>query len=170
MAGLANITRRGAVSSLLACLVSGPLRIVMAEARGLSIAIPNFLGGSHDEIEKGGVIARAIVSDLRSSGRFAPLDASLYTGKIVDIDTVPQFTAWRALGAEYLVNGQVALRSDERVKVGFRLWDTAARQLILGVQHFVSSDHLHRVPHVIADTIYERLTGQVGQFDRENKD
>ena len=66
--------------------------------------------------------------------------------------------------------GQVALRSDERVKVGFCLWDTAARQLILGVQHFVSSDHLHRVPHVIADTIYERLTGQVGQFDRENKD
>src|SRR5215831_4366714 len=76
VSGLASITRRGAVSWLLACLVPCPLRIVMAEAGGLSIAIPDFLGGSHDELEKGRILAQVIVSDLRSSGRFAPLDPS----------------------------------------------------------------------------------------------
>src|ERR1700736_863260 len=96
--GLANITRRGAASSLLAWLVPGPLRIAMTEARVLYIAIPDFLGGSQDELEKGRTVAQVIFSDLRSSGRFAPLDASLHTGRIVDIDTVPQFTDWRAIG------------------------------------------------------------------------
>jgi len=165
--GLASITRRGAVSWLLACFVPGPVRIVMAEAGVLSIAIPDFLGSSQDELEKGRVLARVIVSDLRSSGRFAPLDPSLYTGKILDIDTVPQFSDSRAVGAEYLVTGQLALRSDERVKVGFRLWNAAAGTFIMSVQHFIASDHLPHVSHVIADTIYERLTGQVGRFNHE---
>ena len=102
VSSLASITRRRAVSWLLACLVPGPLGIVMAEAGVLSIAIPDFLGGSHDELERGRVLAQIIVSDLRSSDRFAPLDPSLYTGKIVDIDTVPQFSDWRAVGAENL--------------------------------------------------------------------
>ena len=133
----------------------------------MSIAIPDFLGSSQDELEKGRVLARVIVSDLRSSGRFAPLDPSLYPRQIVGINTMPQFSDWRAVGAEYLVTGQLALRSDERIKVEFRLWDTTAGHFVMGVQHFIASGHLLCVSHVIAETIYERLTGQIGQFDHE---
>jgi Tol biopolymer transport system component len=165
--GLASITRRGAVSWLLACLALRPPRIVMAEAGTFSIAIPDFLGGSQDELEKGRSLAQVIVSDLRSSGRFAPLDPSLYPTQIVDIDTTPQFSDWRSVGGQYLVAGQLALRSDERVKVEFRLWDTTASHPIMGVQYFITSSNLPRIPHVVAETIYERLTGQISQFDHE---
>src|SRR5262249_31163939 len=124
--------------------------------------IPDFQGGSQDEVEKGRTVAQVIVADLRTSGRFAPLDPGLYAGKMFKVDTMPQFTDWRVIGTEYLVIGQLALRSNEHIKVGFRLWDIVAGQQIVAVQYSVTSDHLHRIPHVIADAVYGRLTGQVG--------
>lgn len=160
MLGLINITRRRVRSALLLGLFlsSFPMCMLTADARILSIAVPNFLGSSPDELEKGRRLAEALVSDLRVSGRFAPLDPDRYSRMIVEFDGRPQFADWRAIGVKYLVSGEIAIRSDGRIHVGFRLWDVMAGQLVAGMQYIVASDEFHRIPHVIADAIYERLT------------
>jgi TolB protein len=168
----AAITRRGAVAALFATLVSRPLhaRIVTDDQRKISIAVPDFLGGSSDEIESGRGMAAGIVSDLQTSGRFAPLDPTLYPGTVRDFETVPQFAEWRAAGVGALVTGRLRLQPAGRFKVEFRLWDVSAGELMEGAQHFVAPSQWDRVPHVIASSVYERLTGRAAQFEEQRKD
>jgi TolB protein len=163
----AAITRRSAVAALFATLVLGPLRarIVTDDESKISIAVPDFLGGSSDEIESGRGVAAAMVSDLRTSGRFTSLDPTLYRGTVRDFDTVPQFAEWQAVGAEVLVTGRLGLQPDRRFKVEFRLWDVSAGELMEGAQYFVAPSQWDLVPHIIADAVYERLTGQAAQFE-----
>jgi len=92
-----------------------------------------------------------------------------FTGIVVNTDTVPKFSDWRALNADCLVADRLSLQSDGRFKVEFRLWDVASAQPFYGAQYFVAQNEWHRVPHVVAASIFERLTGQAGRFDEEKK-
>jgi TolB protein len=87
---------------------------------------------------------------------------------VIDTDQVPAFDRWRALNAQGLVTGRLSLQPDGRFKVEFRLWDAATAQQIYVAQHFVAPDQWHRIPHVIADSIYEKLTGQTIRFEDKN--
>ena len=55
--------------------------------------------------------------------------------------------------------------SDGRLRTEFRLWDVFAGDQIAGQQFFTSPENWRRVAHIIADAIYERLTGERGYFD-----
>jgi TolB protein len=52
-----------------------------------------------------------------------------------------------------------------RLRAEFRLWDIFAGEQIAGQQFFTSPQNWRRVAHIIADAIYERLTGEQGYFD-----
>jgi TolB protein len=168
----AAITRRSVVAAPFATFVSRPLhaRIMTDGERKISIAVPDFLGGSADEMENGRAAAAAILSDLRTSGRFTPLAPTLFPGDGRNIGPVPQFTEWRAAGAETLVTGRLGLQPNGRFKVEYRLWDVSAGAQMAGEQYFVAPSQWGRVPHVIAGSIYERLTGRVAQFEQQGKD
>jgi TolB protein len=169
MFSLKCITRREAVTALFTAGVSRPVfaQINAGSARVISIAVSDFFGDSQDELEKGRTVANGIASDLRDSGRFTLVDPG--TGIAINTDIVPKFNDWRALNADCLVTGRLSLQSDGRFKVEFRLWEIVAAAQLSAAQYFVAANQWHRVPHVIADSIYERLTGQVGRFDNENK-
>jgi TolB protein len=168
---LRHIGRREAVMALLTSLVSRPTsaRDIAGNSPALLIAVPEFVGVSADEREKGRDLALVIASDLRDSGGFMLLDPSRYAGIVVDPDTVPKFGDWRALSADCLVIGRLSLQSDGRVKVEFRLWEVVAGQSLYAAQYFVAKDEWHRVPHIIAASIFKQLTGQAGRFDEEKK-
>jgi TolB protein len=170
MSHLTRIGRRGAIMALFASLLAGPLsaRDATADAPALLIAIPGFFGISPDELEKGRGIASLIASDLRGSGKFTPLDPNKYGGMVIDTDPAPEFNHWRALNVQCLVTGRLSLQPDGRFKVEFRLWDVATAQQIYASQYFVAPDQWHRVPHIIANSIYERLTGQAARFEDKN--
>jgi TolB protein len=55
--------------------------------------------------------------------------------------------------------------ADGRLRAEFRLWDTFASQQLTGEQFFTSPENWRRVAHIIADAIYQRLTGEKGYFD-----
>jgi TolB protein len=171
MFSLQHITRRDAITALFTILGASPLsaQINAGDTREMSIVVPDFFGQSPDELEKGRDVAVGIASNLRNSGRFTLLDPAKYAVSVTKIDVMPKFDVWRAVSAGYLVVGLLSHLPDGRFKVQFRLWDVMAAQQLYGAVYFFSENQLRRVPHIIADSIYEHVTGQAGRFDDEKK-
>jgi TolB protein len=130
----------------------------------LPIALPDFVGAGEDA-KLGADITSVIASDLKRSGLFLPLDPSTFVQRVIGPDETPRFADWRVINAQALVVGGIARQSDGRLRAEFRLWDVFATQQITGQQFFTTPDNWRRVAHIIADAIYERLTGEKGYFD-----
>ncbi len=127
----------------------------------LPVAITDFLSG--DGV--GSEISSIVAADLQRSGLFAPIDKGAFIEKISNPDAAPRFEDWKVINAQALVTGRVSQEADGRLKAEFRLWDTFAGQQLIGEQFFSSKANMRRVAHIIADAIYERLTGEKGYFD-----
>ncbi|MET3601538.1 Tol-Pal system beta propeller repeat protein TolB [Martelella mangrovi] len=127
----------------------------------LPIAITDFISDDGLGTDISGVIA----DDLERSGLFKAVDRSAFIQQINDPDQTPRFEDWRLINAEALVVGRVTREPDGRLRSEFRLWDTYAGQQIIGQQFFTQPDNWRRVAHIIADSIYQALTGEQGYFD-----
>ncbi len=127
----------------------------------LPIAITEFLAGD----KLGADIAGVVTSDLKRSGLFAPINRDAFIEKISNPDVAPRFEDWKIINAQALVTGRVSEEADGRLRAEFRLWDTFAGDQLIGQQFFARRDNWRRVAHIIADAIYQRLTGEKGYFD-----
>ncbi|UJW74567.1 Tol-Pal system protein TolB [Rhizobium sp. SL42] len=127
----------------------------------LPIAITDFV--STDGI--GAKIAAVVEADLKRSGLFAPVGRAAFIEKISNPDQPPRFEDWKVINAEALVVGRISKEADGRLRAEFRLWDTFAGQQMTGQQFFTQPENWRRVAHIIADAIYERITGEKGYFD-----
>ncbi len=126
----------------------------------LPIAITQFEGG-----EVADNIVAVIEADLRNSGLFKPIERAAFIDKQTGPDAVPRFEDWRVINALALVNGRISRDPDGRLKAEFRLWDVFAAEQMVGKQLSTDADNWRRLAHIIADAIYERLTGEKGYFD-----
>src|SRR5690606_5735593 len=127
----------------------------------LPIAITDFLSADATGAEISGIVS----ADLRRSGLFAPIDKSAFIEKISNPDVAPRFEDWKVINAQALVTGRVSKEADGRIRAEYRLWDTYAGQQLSGEQFFANDNNKRRIAHIIADAIYERLTGEKGYFD-----
>ena len=130
----------------------------------LPIAIPNFVGAGQDQ-QLGVDVAGVVTADLKRSGLFQPLDPATFTQPNIGPNDTPRFPDWKVLSAQALVTGGVVRQPDGRLRAEFHLWDVFAGQQMAGQQFFTSPDNWRRVSHIIADAIYQRLTGEKGYFD-----
>ena len=146
---------------------SAQLRVDITQGtiRPMPIAIPPFVGagGGVDELSQN--VAQVVTADLRRSGLFLPVDPAAFIEAVVPPTATPNFANWRPLNAQALVAGGVATTGDGRIMAEFRLWDVFSGQYLTGKQFFASPDDWRRLAHIIADAIYERLTGERGYFD-----
>jgi TolB protein len=140
------------------------LQITGGNIQPLPIAIPDFLAGGPDA-QLGSQIAGVITDDLKRSGLFLPIDPASFVERPTSTATVPKFADWRGLNAQALVVGGVQRQPDGRLRTEFRLWDVFAGQQMAGQQYFTKPENWRRVAHIMADAIYERLTGEKGYFD-----
>jgi TolB protein len=131
-----------------------------ANVEPLPIAITDFAG---EQVARD--IAAVIEADLKSTGIFRPIEKAAFIDKIQGTAGVPRFEDWRIINAQALVTGAVTQEPDGRLKAEFRLWDVFAGQQIVGQQFFTSPQNWRRVAHIVADAIYEALTGEKGYFD-----
>ena len=166
-------TKIGAVLAAFACVAAASfacslparaaveININKGVIEPLPIAITDFL--SADQL--GPNISSVIAADLERSGLFAPINKSAFIEKISNPDAAPRFDDWKVINAQALVTGRITRQPDGRLKAEFRLWDTFAGQQLVGQQFFTTPDNWRRVAHIIADAIYERLTGEKGYFD-----
>ena len=163
---------RAAAFAALALLAAAPLAPARAQVsidinqgnvQPLPIAIPDFLANGSDP-KLAADMAGVIAADLQRSGLFAPIDKRAFIEKISNFDAAPRFGDWRIINAQALVTGQIVRQGDGRLRTDFRLWDVFAGNQLEG-QQFFTDKNWRRVAHLIADMIYERLTGEKGYFD-----
>jgi len=131
----------------------------------LPIAITPLNGTRSDETDYGKRIADVITADLERTGLFRSIDRNAFIENPAQIALTPRFADWRVIGADALVTGQVRILPDGRLKAEFRLWDTTLESQEIGKAIATQPDNWRRVAHLIADAIYERLTGERGYFD-----
>ncbi len=134
--------------------------ITQGNIQPMPIAITDFSG-----VAQGVEISKVIEADLQRSGLFAPLDRNTFLQKDLSSSSVPSFANWTVINAQALVTGTVTSEADGRLKAEFRLWDVYAGKQMTGQQFFTTQENWRRVAHIIADAIYERLTGEKGYFD-----
>ncbi len=133
----------------------------------IPIAIPIFTGRTLSDQQLGLKIADIVSADLQRSGLFRPLDRNSFIERMTDINRRPRFEDWRVIKAQALVFAHVERLPGGRIKTIFRLYDVYAGKQLIG-QEFILRKHEHRrAGHIIADAIYQRLTGESGYFDTQ---
>ncbi|HEX2256304.1 MAG TPA: Tol-Pal system protein TolB, partial [Afifellaceae bacterium] len=169
------LLRRVAIAAALAVAVplglaggaAAQLRVDITQGtiQPMPIAIPPFVGagGSVDELSQN--VAQVVTADLKRSGLFAPINPAAFIEPVVPPSVTPNFVNWRPLNAQALVSGSVTPTGDGRVMAEYRLWDVATGQYLAGKQFFAAPENWRRLAHIIADSVYERLTGEKGYFD-----
>jgi TolB protein len=105
-----------------------------------------------------------VANDLKSSGLFLPIDQAAFIEQGLGPDRMPRFEDWRVVNAQALAVGRIGA-SEGKLKAEFRLWDVFAGTQLAGEQFFARPKDARRVGHIIADAIYERITGEKGYFD-----
>ncbi len=108
-------------------------------------------------------IAAVITSDLKRSGRFAPIDESKMLQKPTDGSDV-DFQDWGFVGVEAVVVGKVIQSGANAYTLQFQLFDTFGRRQLIGYRMPASRGTMRGAAHRAADMIYEKLTGIKGVF------
>ena len=139
--------------------------ITGARSEPMATALPVFSGKNKMSEYYAKKITDVIQSDLESSGLFRVIDSFAYLQTFKNIDDSPRFVDWQAISAEALIQGEVDFVSEKKINVSFRLWDVFSAQEMHSATLEVGNKGWRRVAHVIADTIYKRITGEEGYFD-----
>ncbi len=133
------------------------IEITGAGANRIPVAIADFGG------EAG--VSRALTSvirgDLERSGLFRLVDTS---GAALTEASAPDYASWKSRGADALAAGSIGGGGDGRMEARFRLHDINKQGVLAGAAFVTSTPMLRAAGHRIADTLYEKLTGEPGIF------
>ena len=167
--------KKHAIGILLWCwavTVSGlTLEITQGVVGAAPIAVSEFYAPpslQHTLPEDLGEIIR---NDLKSSGRFAPLEVNelpVQNSKVGQLDILE----WLNLGTDAIVVGQVEKTGRDTYTVDFELMDMLepkvpghkANVLLKHKFEHISGARLRALAHHISDLVFERLTGIKGAF------
>ncbi len=140
------------------------LDITRGQVAAIPIAVTRFTAASDAAQQYGVDIASVVSADLERSGVFKAVSPEAFIETITDFDRRPNFGDWRIIKARALVTGHVSALPNARLRAEFRLWDPFAEQQMAGVQFVTTTRNWRRIGHMIADAVYERLTGAKGYF------
>jgi len=110
-------------------------------------------------------LSRIIGDDLVRSGLFTVMSRDQMPEQPVSGDR-PNYNAWRAAGADYLVIGGGKIDGG-KISTDFQLFDPIRQKLLTGFSYTVPEKSLRGVGHQMADVIFEEITGLRGAFNTE---
>lgn len=139
--------------------------IKRGNVKPLPVAVTAFSGITAAEGKIGADMSSVISSNLERSGLFRPLDRRSFIQNAASLLVRPRFSDWRVINAQALVQGNIKVQPDGRMRVEFRLWDVFAEAQMTGLAYFTEPQNWRRVSHIISDAIYKRITGEDGYFD-----
>ena len=159
------------ILALVMCLVVTPAKAeLQIDVNGamrdpLPLAFPEMIHEGFWVGQYAGKIRSVVIADLERSGLFRIIPENSYIQELTSVDEHPNFVDWKAINAHALVQSAVKEVNPNTLRVEFRLWDVYAENQLKGQSFTTTKDNWRRVAHVIADAIYERLTGEKGYFD-----
>ena len=128
------------------------------------IALPVLSGNTTKASDIAKKMTTVIAEDLERSGLFRVIDEDAYIQTMNSADTHPRFVDWQAIKAHALAHGDVK-ETNGKITVSFRLWDVFASTQMTAKSLTANEASWRKTAHIIADTIYERITGESGYFD-----
>ncbi len=143
------------------------LRIVITEGvvEPMPIALPDFSAARPEDRELARRLTGVVVSDLTGTGLFRRIPQEAYISVPAGVDSRIRFSDWKAVNARALIAGSLQ-SAGSAVEVNFRLFDVFAEaELGKGVRFTAGAGNWRRVAHKIADSIYQRITGELPYFD-----
>jgi len=159
------------LASLALALIAGPaqaqsrdlleIRITQGVEGALPIAIVPFdwLGDASPPEN----VSTVVASDLRRSGRFAPLPPADLPARPAAFSDV-NFKDWRLLGVDNLVIGQVKQTAPDNYAVEFRVIDVVTAKQLAGFRIPTTGENLRLTAHHVSDLIYEAILKMKGAF------
>ncbi|MGN0919250.1 MAG: Tol-Pal system beta propeller repeat protein TolB [Alphaproteobacteria bacterium] len=136
-----------------------------AQSEPTPIALPEFYALNANLDKAAGRITQIVHQDLENSGLFRIINERAYLQRLTGIHSVPNFRDWQAINAQALVQGQLEETPSGELKVSFRVWDVYTEQQMIAKVLTSGPAGERKLAHIVADTIYERLTGEKGYFD-----
>ncbi len=155
------------------------LRIEINKSAGVQTAtpiaiVPFAIEGVDTDLD----VAQIISDDLQRSGKFIPLDRDQMRSNPTTASEV-SYSDWRVAGVEYVIVGKVRTGSNSEVSVQFALIDIVKQRQLLAFpasadgtiryccDYPILRSQIRRTAHLIADRIFEQLTGDRGVFDTQ---
>lgn len=136
-----------------------------AQSKPMPVALPMFYAVNTTLDKTSANITKIVRQDLENSGLFRIINEDAYLQRLTGVSTTPNFRDWQAINAQVLVQGQLEETAFGELKISFRVWDVYTEQQMIAKVLTATPNNERKLAHIVADTIYERLTGEKGYFD-----
>ncbi len=143
------------------------LKIDVSGAKNSPVPLALPVPSSQDQLKDlSNKMIQVIRDDLENSGLFRVIEPEAYLQEFKEIQDEPRFSDWQVLNAQVLLQSQVEQDPlTQELKVSFRLWDIFSNTQMAAKKITAKPDSWRKLAHIVADSIYERLTGDKGYFD-----
>jgi TolB protein len=140
--------------------------IVAGALEPTSIAVQKFETGDGVNKKDAATIRQVVEDDLKRTGLFRVVNHDAFP-EYVKMTGLPNFKSWAAIKTQVLVQAELKAEVGDKYRLSFFVWDIAGREQIEAQSLVSSKKSVRRLAHIMADAIYERLTGEVGYFDTQ---
>jgi len=140
--------------------------IVAGGTDPISIAVQKFQVTGNVSNNEAKMLRDVVEKDLKSTGLFRIVNHDAFP-EYVKMSDMPNFKSWMAIKTQALVQANIIVQSKDKYKLEFYLWDVTGKEQIEAQSLVASKKSVRRLAHIMADAIYERLTGEVGYFDTQ---
>ncbi len=139
--------------------------IIAGAASPIPVAIQKFEVASGACARDAAMIREVVEKDLKSTGLFRIVNHDAFP-EFVKMGEMPNFKSWMAIKTQVLVQSKLSME-DGKYKLEFYVWDVNGKEQIEAQSLVASKKSARRLAHIMADAIYERLTGEIGYFDTQ---
>lgn len=107
-------------------------------------------------------IPQIVRDDLERSGLFRLVNASSSTA--LNENSAINYNSWKAAGVDAMLTGSITRLANNRYDIRFTFHDVTKSNVFGGQTFVVPAAQLRYTAHLIADYIYQKITGEPGVF------
>ena len=140
--------------------------IIAGGLEPIPIAVQKFELENGASSKDAAMIREVVENDLKRTGIFRIVSHDAFP-EYVKMGEMPTFKSWMAIKAQVLVQAKLTAEEGNKYRLEFYVWDVNGAEQIEAQSLVASKKSARRLAHIMADAIYERLTGEIGYFDTQ---
>lgn len=140
--------------------------IIAGGVKPTSVAVQKFELSGDVNAKDAAMMRDVVENDLKRTGLFRIVNRNAFP-EYVKMGKMPNFKSWAAIKTQVLVQAKLFKEPDDMYRLEFYVWDVDGTEQIEAQSLVASRKSARRLAHIMADAIYERLTGEIGYFDTQ---